>query len=105
MEEIKYTIYKLIDPETNEVRYIGLTFNTLKQRLKSHFYDKSKSHKSNWVQKLRSKGLKPIIESIESDISSYDEVCEREIYWIDKMKNEGQPLTNMASGGNKYKKV
>jgi len=36
MEEIKYTIYKLIDPITNEVRYIGLTFNSLKQRLKSH---------------------------------------------------------------------
>lgn len=105
MEEIKYTIYKLIDPETNEVRYIGLTFNTLKQRLKSHYSEKSKSHKSNWVQKLRSRGLKPIIESIESDISSYDEVCEREIYWIDKLKNEGHSLTNMASGGNKNKKM
>lgn len=34
MEEIKYTIYKLIDPISNEIRYIGLTFNDLKQRLK-----------------------------------------------------------------------
>ncbi len=36
MEEIKYTIYKLIDPVSNDIRYIryiGLTFNTLKQRL------------------------------------------------------------------------
>lgn len=105
MEEIKYTIYKLIDPETNEVRYIGLTFNTLKQRLKSHYSEKSKSHKSNWVQKLRSKGLKPIIESIESDILSYDEVCEKEIYYINKYKSEGHRLTNMASGGNKNKKM
>lgn len=105
MEEIKYTIYKLIDPITNEVRYIGLTFNSLKQRLKSHYSEKSKSHKSNWVQKLRSQGLKPIIESIESDISSYEEVCEREIYWIEKYKSEGHRLTNMASGGNKNKKM
>jgi hypothetical protein len=105
MEKIKYTIYKLIDPISNEIRYVGLTFNDLKQRLKSHCYEKSKSHKSNWINQLKSKGLKPLIESIESDISSYDHVCEREIYWIDKYKSEGHPLTNMASGGNKNKKM
>jgi group I intron endonuclease len=105
MGEIKYTIYKLIDPETNEVRYIGLTFNNLKQRLKSHCSEKSKSHKSNWVQSLRKRGLKPIIESIEDNISSYDDVCEREIYYIEKYKSEGHRLTNMASGGNKNKKM
>ena len=105
MEEIKYTIYKLIDPISNESRYIGLTFNDLKQRLKSHCSEKSKSHKSNWINQLKSKGLKPLIESIEDDISSYDDVCEREIYWIDKYKSEGHPLTNMASGGNKNKKM
>ena len=105
MEEIKYTIYKLIDPITNEIRYVGLTFNDLKQRLRAHCSEKSKSHKSNWIQKLKRQGFKPIIESIESDISSYEEVCEREIYWIDKLKSEGSPLTNMASGGNKNKKM
>jgi len=105
MEEIKYTIYKLIDPTSNEIRYIGLTFNDLKQRLKSHCSEKSTSHKSNWIKKLKSIGLKPIIESIEENISSYDEVCNREIYWIDKLKSEGHPLTNMASGGNKNKKM
>jgi group I intron endonuclease len=105
MEEIKYTIYKLIDPISNEIRYVGLTFNDLKQRLKSHCSEKSSSHKSNWINRLKSIGLKPIIESIEQDISSYDEVCNREIYWIDKLKSDGHPLTNMASGGNKNKKM
>lgn len=105
MKEIKYTIYKLIDPETNEIRYIGLTFNDLKQRLRSHCSEKSKSHKSNWVQLLKKKGLKPIIESIESDILSYDDVCEREIFYIERYKSEGHKLTNMASGGNKNKKM
>lgn len=105
MENIKYTIYKLIDPITNEIRYIGLTFNELKQRLKSHCSEKSKSHKSNWVQSLRNKGLKPIIESIEDNILSYDEVCDKEIFYINKYKLEGHKLTNMASGGNKNKKM
>lgn len=103
--EIKYTIYKLIDPITNDVRYIGLTFNSLKQRLKSHCSEKSKSHKSNWINLLKSKGLKPIIESIEENISSYEYCCEREIYWIEKYKSEGYSLTNMATGGNKNKKM
>jgi group I intron endonuclease len=105
MEEIKYTIYSLIDPETNEIRYIGLTFNDLKQRLKSHCSEKSNSHKSNWIQSLKQKGLKPIIESIEDNILSYDEVCKREIFYIDKYKSEGHRLTNMSSGGNKNKKM
>jgi group I intron endonuclease len=105
MEEIKYTIYKLIDPITNETRYIGLTFNDLKQRLKSHCSEKSKSHKSNWIQKLKSEGYKPIIESIEENISTYEECCEREIFYIEKFKLDGHRLTNSASGGNKNKKM
>lgn len=103
--EIKYTIYKLIDPITNQVRYVGLTFNDLKQRLKSHCSEKSKSHKSNWINQLKLKGMKPLIELIEENISSYEECCDREIYWIDKYKSEGHPLTNMATGGNKNKKM
>jgi group I intron endonuclease len=105
MNNVRYTIYKLIDPITNEIRYIGLTFNNLKQRLKSHCSEKSKSHKSNWIQSLKKQGLKPVIESIEDNILSYVEVCEREIFYINKYKSEGHRLTNMASGGNKNKKM
>jgi group I intron endonuclease len=105
MEKIKYTIYKLIDPISNEIRYIGLTFNELKQRLSSHMSEPGKSHKCNWINKLKKDGLKPIIESIEENISSYDEVCEREIYYIEYFKSIGCDLTNMASGGNKNKKM
>lgn len=105
MEEIKYTIYKLIDPITNDIRYIGLTFNSLKQRLSSHMSEPGTSHKCNWISKLKKEGLKPIIESIEENISSYDEVCEREIYYINYYKSIGCNLTNMATGGNKNKKM
>lgn len=104
MEEIKYTIYKLIDPISNDIRYIGLTFNTLKQRLGSHLGETGKSHKCNWIKKLKSQGLRPIIESIEDNISSYDECCLREIYYINYYKDICN-LTNSASGGNKNKKM
>lgn len=78
METIKYTIYKLIDPNTNEIRYIGLTFNDLKLRLKSHMSEPGKSHKIHWIKNLKKQGIRPIIESIEENISTFDEACERE---------------------------
>lgn len=104
MEEIKYTIYKLIDPTSNEIRYIGLTFNTLKQRLKSHLSENSKTHKCFWIKKLKQKNLKPIIDIIEENISSYDDACLREIYYIE-FYGKTCDLTNSASGGNKNKKM
>lgn len=105
METIKYTIYKLIDPNTNEIRYIGLTFNDLKLRLKSHMSEPGKSHKIHWIKNLKKQGIRPIIESIEENISTFDEACEREIYYIDYFKSLGCDLTNMNSGGNKNKKM
>jgi group I intron endonuclease len=105
MEEIKYTIYKLIDPTDLSIRYIGLTFNDLRQRLKSHLSEPGKSHKIYWINKLKKQGLKPIIESVEEDISTHDIACEREIYYIEYFKSIGCDLTNMATGGNKNKKM
>jgi group I intron endonuclease len=105
METIKYTIYKLIDPNTNQIRYIGLTFNDLKLRLKSHISEPGKSHKIHWIKKLKKQGIRPIIESIEENISTFEEACEREIYYIDYFKSLGCDLTNMNSGGNKNKKM
>jgi group I intron endonuclease len=105
MDTIKYTIYKLIDPTDNRIRYIGLTFNDLKTRLKSHISEPGSSHKINWIKKIKKIGLKPIIESVEEDISTYETACEREIHFIDYFKSLGCDLTNMASGGNKNRKM
>jgi hypothetical protein len=88
MENLKYTIYKLVDPSDNQIRYVGLTFNSLKQRLKSHLSEPGKSHKIYWIKKLKKQGLIPIIESVEEDISTYEKACEREIYYIDFFKND-----------------
>ncbi len=105
MGQIKYTIYKLIDPTDNKIRYIGLTFNSLKERLKSHRNEKGKSHKCYWIKKLKLNGMEPIIESIEENISSYEVACEREIYFMDYFRSIGCDLTNSATGGNKNKKM
>lgn len=102
MEKSKYYIYSLIDPNTNEIRYIGKTNNPdnrLKRHLQSCYlekYDKN-TYKSNWIKSLLRENKNPIMEIIEEcDLST---VNQREIYWIDKMKNDGFKLTNLSEGG------
>lgn len=106
MKKIEYKIYKLVDPrKIDNVRYIGLTFNSLRQRLKSHKHENGKSHKNHWIKSLLKEGICPEIGLLESNIDTYEVACEREIYWILKFKEEGYDLTNSSSGGNKNKKM
>lgn len=92
-------IYKLIDPETNEVRYVGKS-NNPKRRLAAH-YNKARyrpTHKFNWIKALKDKGLKPILEVIEE--VSIDLWKGREKFWIKFYKQEGHNLTNYTQGGD-----
>lgn len=93
-----YIIYSLLDPDTNEIRYIGKTTEKRKsKRLNEHIRGSSKlkNKKDYWINKLLKKGKKPIMEVIE--LISLDLVDERESYWISQFAN----LTNLTSGGEK----
>jgi hypothetical protein len=91
-------IYTLIDPRTDEIRYVGKTTRTLGQRLKAHLYQKSTGYKCHWVQQLLDLGLKPICNLLEITDESHWQ--EREIYWIARLRAEGCELTNMTPGGD-----
>lgn len=90
-------IYKLIDPVSKEIRYIGKTGN-MKNRFSSHISNakKSKSHLAHWLTKLRNKGLFPIMEIIEE--CNLDNWEEREIFWISSHTGT-KKLCNTHSGG------
>lgn len=92
-------IYVLIDPITNMVRYVGKA-NDVSQRYKAHLNRarKHQTHKKNWIEKLKKKGLKPIIEII--DIVPIDEWVFWETYWISQMKTWGFDLINYTNGGD-----
>lgn len=67
---MKYKIYKLIDPNTNELMYIGLTTTSLQRRLVSHlhsiFYrDRIYVQKNEWLYNLLLENKIPIIEIVE----------------------------------------
>ena len=96
---MNYYIYTLSDPITQEVRYIGLTTKSLKSRFSAHCSKKNKSYKSNWITSLKRKGLKPIIEVLDT-ASDFEELKDLEMYWIAQFKQWGFKLLNLTNGGD-----
>ena len=94
------TIYVLRDPTTNEIRYVGKTFHKLKYRLQQHIADRfGKSHRSRWINKIINSGLSPIIESVEDNISDWQN---RERFWIKFYREMGIRLVNQTDGGEGF---
>ena len=91
-------IYILIDPETQQVRYVGKA-NNISQRYKAHLNRarKHQIHKLNWINSLKTKRLKPIIEVI--DVVPIENWVFWETYWISQFKTWGFDLINYTNGG------
>lgn len=91
-------VYGLKDPRFFHPRYVGITKNELKVRLKHHCKSKGTNHKANWIRTLIRAGLKPEIFVIE-EVADERTAKEREIYWIAYLKAQGYRLTNSTDGG------
>ncbi len=98
----KGLIYELICPLSNEVRYVGLTTQTLNKRLYKHLYeiDLYNSKKNRWFKKLRELDLLTEIKIQLIEVCETQRLGEREAYWINEYKNKGYRLTNMTIGGD-----
>ena len=80
--DMKYKIYKLINLDTKNVFYIGITKNSLGRRRSGHItYAKSLG--------IENFGIKLIELTIEKS---------RESYWIKFYKDKGYELLNKNSG-------
>jgi hypothetical protein len=92
-------IYKLIDPTTNQIRYIGQTDN-IKRRYNDHIsssLNKNSSsyntHKSSWVRKLVNNNSLPIMNIVDS-CNSFEESNKLERIYVENLTNDGCRLTN-----------
>jgi len=92
-------IYFLVDPRTDEIRYVGKTNQKLEARITSHMRDKENSHKVHWLNQLKPLGLRPR-GAILSFVNEGECWKEQEIYWIAKLKEMGARLTNNTIGGD-----
>lgn len=92
-------IYALVDPISNQLRYVGQTRRTIKTRLRQHICEakanRSMTHCHKWIRQLLKFGSCPEIEMLEES-SSLDV---DEIFWIGYWKSLGAKLTNHTSGG------
>lgn len=95
---MKTYIYILIDPETNQVRYVGKTKN-LKRRYNQHISEcsKLKSYKNNWLLSLKNKNIKP--EMFVIDETEKDDWAFLEQWYIQLYRSWEYKLTNLTAGG------
>jgi hypothetical protein len=95
---MKIYIYILIDPETQQVRYVGKT-KTPSRRYSQHISEcsKIKSYKNNWILSLKNKGIKP--EMVVIDECNFDNWIFLEQWYIELFKSWNFNLTNLTIGG------
>jgi hypothetical protein len=95
------TIYGLIDPRTDQLRYVGKTSASLEKRLSAHVARcnlLTKRHSSRWLKGLADSGLHPEIFEIEI-VQAGGDWIEAEQFWIAYFRSIGADLTNICVGG------
>jgi group I intron endonuclease len=93
-----FQLYYLCHPDTNEVRYVGITKNGLKKRLSQHLNKPSNENLELWFNELKEDGKKPVIKEIKKCIS-YEDLLNSEYEEIKKLKNNNFNLLNVLDGG------
>lgn len=98
-------IYVLIDPDLLKVRYIGITCQSLIDRLDNHIHDakyreSDNYHKARWINSLLSKNKKPIIRQIKL-CNTRVEAEEIESQLILKYKQKHN-LVNISEGNGEF---
>lgn len=91
-------IYALVDPNTEEIRYVGKTILGLHKRLCMHRNERHHTYKCHWVESLKKIGLEPKIINLVSlpNNSDWEPV---EQMFIVAFRGLGFRLTNIAGGG------
>lgn len=103
---MKYYIYALYCPLSNQIRYIGQTVQTPKRRFDHHVWESKNlieinTKKVNWFRKLLKLGKLPELIIIEDGLFENQQQLDNiEIKWISYYKELGCRLVNGTNGGN-----
>lgn len=92
------TVYSLNHPITGEIRYIGKTVQSLRQRLNEHISEAGNYKAQCWIKSMIRKQLKPIIKPI-AVFNTHEEGLEAEKMYIEFFRVYGCNLTNLSEGG------
>jgi hypothetical protein len=95
-----YSIYVLIDESTSEVRYVGKSKhvdNRMHRHMKEVRDKKCDTYKVRWMRIMFSTNRMIEVKIIET--CTERRVNDREKYWIARLLQEGNRLTNATAGG------
>lgn len=95
---IPYNIYGIVSPETNEIVYVGISFD-VRERLKGHLWGHSMAGKKmrDWVIDIKNKGLRDKVNVVILQITyTKSSALKLERKWIEYY-HKISPLLN----GNK----
>lgn len=87
-------VYALVDPFSNEVRYVGKA-DSPEKRFRDHLIDTHNKVKYAWIEQIHAQGASPkmlILEKVKECLA-----LERELWWIQHYEKLGCQLTNYTS--------
>ncbi len=96
-------IYALVDPRTEQVRYVGMSKS--KYRPARHIRDArggKQSHLCNWIRELAREDYNPTVRILEhcAEGTSREELGACERYYIQQFRELEHPLINHTDGGD-----
>lgn len=96
----EWVVYALRDPESLDVRYVGITFRGIRTRWREHICRArtgGKSHRDRWIASLCKRDLLPVIEVLENGNGDGWAAAERR--WIAEYRSRSGRLVNCTDGG------
>lgn len=99
MSERIATIYAMLEPEVESVRYVGCTIVPVGTRLKGHLSESRRAlicknpEKNQWLAALEAKGQSPRV--VVLDYAAASDRAAVEAHWIGVYLAAGEPLTNI----------
>jgi predicted GIY-YIG superfamily endonuclease len=98
-----HTIYALIDPRNNQVRYVGITQDMYSRFIEHLRCTGQNARKDAWIQEL--KELNEMVAMIKLEaVETAVEAHEREAYWIHHYLHLGAQLLNLSLPEPSYMK-
>jgi len=95
----QYQLYHLCHPETNEIKYIGITKNGLAKRLRNHLKYPTNIFIGLWFKELKIEGKLPIIKCVK-ECDNYEDLLNCEIQEIKKFRELNYDILNITDGGD-----
>jgi hypothetical protein len=90
-----FLIYALLEPDSDNARYVGQTAQPLQLRLDDHLRVRGASARADWIRSLIARDLAPRIVQLDQVTGTRPDAYALETAWIRKLRANGHSLLNV----------